>query len=68
MASLRQYQLGKKHGLAGIRHMAHRAGRPYDGRGAQESYNHGYKEGFAERMKTGKTLDYKQPLNNRLFE
>lgn len=62
---VRQYNLGKKHGLAGIRHMAHRK-LPYDGRGAQQSYNQGYKDGYSQRLKnTGKTLDYSNPLNNQ---
>lgn len=62
---VRQYNLGKKHALAGVRAMAHRNLRRYDGRSAQESYNNGYSAGWKERGTV--KLDYSNPLNNRLF-
>ena len=65
---LRQYNLGLKHGREGIRHMAHRSGRRYNGQRANESYTQGYKKGYTERMATGKLLDYSRPENNRLFK
>ena len=66
---VRQYNLGKQHGLAGIRSMAHRNLRQYDSSSANESYHNGYRDGVTERYKTTKkiSLDYTQPLNNRLF-
>jgi hypothetical protein len=66
---VRQYNIGKKHALAGIRAMAHRKLRQYDSRSAQESYYNGYSAGTKERMtRTGKVpLDYSNPLNNQLF-
>lgn len=62
---VRQYQVGKKHGLKGIRALAHRNGRRYDGQSANESYNHGYHAGCKERGSI--KMDYKQPLNNKVF-
>jgi hypothetical protein len=64
---VRQFNLGKKHGLEGIRHMAHRKLRRYDSAHAQESYNNGYYEGTKVRLAIGKKLDYSNPLNNQLF-
>ncbi len=66
---VRQYNLGKKHALDGIRAMAHRNGRRYDSQHANESYHRGYHAGSDERYsKTGKVrLDYNHPMNNRLF-
>jgi hypothetical protein len=70
MGDIRAYRVGKRHGLTGVRHLAHRRCRPYDSRSAQESYNHGYSAGAKERReqqnKVG--LDYSNPLNNQLFD
>lgn len=64
---VKQFNLGKKHGLGGIRHMAHRKLRRYDSAHAQESYNNGYCEGAKTRLAKGMKLDYSNPLNNQLF-
>lgn len=63
--SVRQYNLGKKHALEGIRAMAHRKLRPYDSRTANESYIRGYSDGTKERRTP--RLDYSKALNNQLF-
>lgn len=66
---VRQYALGKKHALLGIRAMAHRKLRPYNGASDNRSYINGYSDGVKERLRTsGKiSLDYSQPLNNQDF-
>lgn len=64
---VRQYNLGKKHGQQGIRALAHRKLRPYDGASDQRSYINGYSEGYKERLSKSKTLDYSKPLNNQVF-
>lgn len=66
MGNIRTYRVGKKHGKTGVRAMAHREGRPYDSRGANDSYYHGYQDGVKERgsMK----MDYSNPLNNRVMK
>lgn len=66
---VRQYQLGKRHALAGVRSMAHRKLRMYDSASANTSYHNGYAAGMKERyIKEGKVkLDYDNPLNNQLF-
>lgn len=66
---IRQFFLGRRHGMDGIRHMAHRNMRPYDSKTAQDSYNTGYKVGYDQRAKhvKGPLLDYTNPINNKLF-
>ena len=41
-----QYRKGKEHGYMGIHRLAHRDGRPYNGRSDQRSYDNGYAEGI----------------------
>jgi hypothetical protein len=68
LMGIRQYELGKKHALAGIRCLAHRKLRPYDSARANKSYINGYYAGAKERMAQGKKLmDYSQSLNNQNF-
>ena len=62
---VRQYKVGKQHGLQGIRFLAHRNGRAYCEGHAKESYRRGYYDGAKERGTP--RLDYSQPLNNRQF-
>lgn len=67
---VKQYQLGKKHALSGVRALAHRKGRRYDSQSANESYVRGYSAGTKERYSvSGKVgLDYSNLLNNQQFE
>lgn len=67
---VRQYALGKKHGLNGVRALAHRRNKRYDSIRANQSYHNGYREGYKQRhMSGGKVgLDYSNPLNNRIMD
>lgn len=65
---VRQYKLGYKHGLEGVRALAHRLCMPYDSASANRSYHWGYTKGCQERMAKGKVgLNYNNKLNNQLF-
>lgn len=65
----RIYLLGYRHGLAGVRYMAHRQCRPYERRSDTNMYIAGYKKGHLERLANGGsvTLDYSNPLNKQWF-
>ena len=60
------YELGKRHARDGVRALAHRNGRIYDSRRAQQSYTRGYHEGIKEYG--FRRLDYSNPLNNRTMD
>lgn len=57
--NVRQYQLGKKHGLEGKPSMNHRRF-PYDSRSAQHAYDLGYMEGRKERYIKQKQAGHRQ--------
>jgi len=66
---VRQFRLGYKHGLEGIRALSHRKCRRYDSTSANEGYLFGYSKGLRERFEQNKKvgLDYSKPLNNQNF-